>query len=152
MNAKLSATTAPSDTALLTIEARHIADDVWFRAGHHDPNGYIGMAHADRGALLESLRNVVPRERSAETIQFTKAGVSCSCPIRSDYVFRGHQDGCPAKGTYERSATITIPRAAWDWLMDIKPDDEGYTIEDIVDGASDPARRIRTTFRRMCGL
>lgn len=37
---------------LRTIAARHEQDDVWFKAGHHDPNGYIGMAHKDRGALL----------------------------------------------------------------------------------------------------
>jgi hypothetical protein len=45
---------------LKAIAARHEQDAPWFNGGLHDPNSYVGMAHKDRGVLLERLRSATP--------------------------------------------------------------------------------------------
>lgn len=44
------------DKEVGAILRRHHEDAAWFGSGLHDPNGYIYMAHKDRGELLAKLR------------------------------------------------------------------------------------------------
>jgi hypothetical protein len=98
-----------TDSALRRIAQRHAQDDIWFTGGLHDNNGYVAMAHKDRGELLKMLG----------------AG-----PID----------------------TITIPRAAFDWLMGAGPDDGGFHFGDRATVNMRGQFWWRTIFRRMCGM
>lgn len=131
------------------IEARHTQDDVWFRAGHHDPNGYVAMAHKDRGALLKIALGE-PSDVSCET------HVIILCPKCAYGIGLTHSLQCaaldqPGDPGFEPSRThITIPKAAWDWLMGEAVDDAGNYFGG---GNRLPTpHEMRTTFRRMCGL
>jgi hypothetical protein len=137
--------------ALRAIKARHQQDDVWFRAGHHDPNGYIGMAHADRAALLAMQPAAVSHETPPVLMPLAhiKAEGTSHCPACGLPIELWVMNPClPAP-------TMSIPKAAWDWLMGQGPDDEGYHFgENVGTHFGSKPRQFwwRITFRRMCGL
>lgn len=113
--------TMPNDD-LRAIEARHQQDATWFNGGLHDPNGYVAMAHKDRGVLLERLR-----------LPHLKYDICWGQPVAaSDVQF------------------MKVPKAAWDWLMGQGPDDKGGTMDPSWMAIRLDA--MRSTFRRMCGL
>lgn len=55
---------------IAAIESRHKLDALYFDNGHHDPNGYVVLAHRDRGELLSRLRAL---PETADTIVIPKA-------------------------------------------------------------------------------
>lgn len=126
------------ETDIRAIEARHTQDAVWFNAGHHDPNGYVAMAHKDRGVLIDYIRRKVPRP--------------CTVAVPTlPYVATGE----PRFDTFCGAPTpplrlISIPKAAYDWLMGHGPDDKGDTLDPL--WFTIRLEALRSTFRRMCGL
>jgi hypothetical protein len=117
-----SASNALEDT-IRRIERRHREDAIWFNSGLHDQNGYVAMAHKDRGALLERLRPLTLARAEAA-----------------------------ANPTFE---AVSIPKAAYDWLMGMGPDDRGHQFGEQPDGGGVALTGKfwwRRTFNRMCGL
>ena len=54
-----------TDDAIRQIESRHKLDDRWFTGGLHDSQGYVALAHKDRGELL---KHVATLERLVEKL------------------------------------------------------------------------------------
>lgn len=146
------------DPELRRIENRHTQDAPWFRGGLHDPQGYVALAHADRGALLDHLRDIKSAPAIARSLR-TLADVQA---LAAEYgltdILLPANPPPPATpvttkdmhATVEGHSVKLVPMAAWAWLMGEGPDDKGFHFEM---GPPLGARGIywwRSTFRRMC--